>query len=392
MATEVTILQLPTAEVIQEAEAGAVEAKNGAVQAKADALAAKVAAEEAAAAVPTEASITSQIEAEAVPRWKPLTDYLAGARALTPYGAVETAVENHTSTNSYGNDVAKWRTGTPIGVIPVVKPEGDQRPGVWEYTHNSNFGYLYHLLAGPKMLAPAAIIALGVDNGTGSGLLVVNKAEGSNGIALSQRSTVKTKAAFIGTQEATTITAPLVSLSTNVAGAADLLQLLVFGAPTSGQRAFYFGDANGQAGAIMAADGRLEWRRPVRIMARGGNDNTVDVTENESYAFGDPSARMARLSKKGITMYSPSGGGTLWPYALIADGSGMNIFTGPAGAFGATPANSVLAVKNNQIGFLGASAISRRAATADATDLASALALVNALKADLIAFGLKAAA
>jgi hypothetical protein len=84
MATEVTILQLPTAEVIQEAEAGAVEAKNGAVQAKADALAAKVAAEEAAAAVPTEASITSQIETVVGEAVEGKADTTAVTAALMP--------------------------------------------------------------------------------------------------------------------------------------------------------------------------------------------------------------------------------------------------------------------------------------------------------------------
>lgn len=41
------------------------------------------------------------------------------------------------------------------------------------------------------------------------------------------------------------------------------------------------------------------------------------------------------------------------------------------------------------VGFYGTTPIAKRAATADATDLTSAIALVNALKADLIAYGLK---
>jgi hypothetical protein len=56
MATEIEVLQLPTAEVIQAAEAAAIAAKVDAEQAKADAVA-------AAASVPTEESITTQIEA-----------------------------------------------------------------------------------------------------------------------------------------------------------------------------------------------------------------------------------------------------------------------------------------------------------------------------------------
>lgn len=56
MATEIDILQLPTADAIQAAEAGAVAAAL-------DALEAKEAAELAAASVPSEADITTQIEA-----------------------------------------------------------------------------------------------------------------------------------------------------------------------------------------------------------------------------------------------------------------------------------------------------------------------------------------
>jgi hypothetical protein len=59
MATEIEVLQLPTAEVIQAAEAAAIAAKVDAEQAKTD-------AEAAAASVPTEESITTQIETEVV--------------------------------------------------------------------------------------------------------------------------------------------------------------------------------------------------------------------------------------------------------------------------------------------------------------------------------------
>lgn len=44
-----------------------------------------------------------------------------------------------------------------------------------------------------------------------------------------------------------------------------------------------------------------------------------------------------------------------------------------------------------QIGFLGTAPIAKRTATADATDLATVITLANALKADLVAYGLKVA-
>src|SRR5699024_275042 len=64
--------------------------------------------------------------------------------------------------------------GTVPGSIPVAKPAGDARAGVWEYTHNSETGYLWHLLAGANMSHQAALIATGVDN-DGIGVLIPNK-------------------------------------------------------------------------------------------------------------------------------------------------------------------------------------------------------------------------
>jgi hypothetical protein len=139
-------------------------------------------------------------------------------------------------------------------------------------------------------------------------------------------------------------------------------------------------------------DGRLEGRRDFRIRDKNASTvSVVGVSENTAYAYGDVAGYTAQLGKKSLTFYSPTGGGSLYSYAWVAGGSGINLLTGSAGAFGAVPATSVIAVRHDQIGFLGASAQSKRAATADATDLATAIALVNAIKADLVAYGLKTA-
>lgn len=60
-------------------------------------------------------------------------------------------------------------------------------------------------------------------------------------------------------------------------------------------------------------------------------------------------------------------------------GAGMRLFAGSGG----------ITVRSN-VGFYGTTPIAKRGATADATDLASVVTLANALKADLIAYGLKA--
>jgi hypothetical protein len=290
------------------------------------------------------------------------------------------------------SDVSKaLLAGTPTNAIPVVKPSTDTRPGVWEYTHNSDTGYLFHLLAGSSFAGPAALIALGLDNGNGGGLLVANKAKGV-GIVIRQQATISDPTAYGLKIDGLSTVAPSVRIEQNVAGAGDALQLLAFNSPTDGQLLLRVSAGGGDAGYIYSKTGILEWRRDIQIREKDANTRTnIGVGENGAYAWGDVGGKWSQLAKDRVTFFSSSGGGSLWPYAWVASGSNFNLVTGGAGAFGAVPANIVIAVKNNQIGFLGATAISKRAATADATDLASAITTINALKADLVAYGLKTA-
>jgi hypothetical protein len=63
--------------------------------------------------------------------------------------------------------------------------------------------------------------------------------------------------------------------------------------------------------------------------------------------------------------------------------------TAPDATIYADTAGLVLSPSGGKIGFMGATPVARRATTADATDLASVITLANALKADLVALGLK---
>lgn len=65
-------------------------------------------------------------------------------------------------------------------------------------------------------------------------------------------------------------------------------------------------------------------------------------------------------------------------------------FSPGAGTGGLTEVNSALRVNGN-VGFFNQVAIAKRGATADASDLATVITLANAIKADLIAYGLKTA-
>lgn len=63
--------------------------------------------------------------------------------------------------------------------------------------------------------------------------------------------------------------------------------------------------------------------------------------------------------------------------------------TAPDATIYADTAGLVLSPTGGKVGFMGATPVARRATTADATDLASVITLANALKADLVALGLK---
>jgi hypothetical protein len=326
---------------------------------------------------------------DVIPKWKPSTVYTAGFRVVAPHGIVVTALADFTSGSTYSD--ANWRAGTPTTGVPVVKQAGDARAAVWEYTHAAAFGYLYHLLAGGSFADGAAIIAIGLDSTAGgTGVLIANKSK-SAGITINQQPSISADTAYGIKITGQTALAPSIRLEQNVNGAADALQIVTFGTPTATQHGLFIADPSGAAWATYPIDGRLEGARDLRIRDKNTTVRSIiGVSENGAYPWGDVAAKTAQISKDSVTWYSPSGGGSLWSYAWIATGSGFTLATGGAGAFGAVPSNPVISVKNNQIAFLGASAISKRPATADATDLASAITAVNALKADIIAFGLKA--
>lgn len=133
MATEIDILQLPTAEVIQEAEAAAIAAKNEAVQAKTD-------AENAAASVPTEESITAQIEALTEEAIAPVVTAVAELPAATstaiaksgiavrsgrtaaamPYPKFEATGDIVWTAAETGLETVYWPNVTNVSVLPAL--------------------------------------------------------------------------------------------------------------------------------------------------------------------------------------------------------------------------------------------------------------------------------
>ena len=124
--------------------------------------------------------------------------------------------------------------GTTVGSPLVLKPLGDGRAGVWEFTHNDTAGYLFHLLMGQDSSASAWTIGIGVDSGFGNGMIVRNKAKGI-GVKVEQVETISSATAYGLSVEQKSALAPAVFMEQKAVtgGAAPLLQLVSYETDTA---------------------------------------------------------------------------------------------------------------------------------------------------------------
>lgn len=284
----------------------------------------------------------------------------------------------------------RWKGTTP-GTVPVPKPAGDTRAGVWEMTNNSEAGYLFHLLLGANANHNnTALIALGVDN-DGVGLLIPNKQKG-RGIVGDQRATVTAADAYWLHATQRSPGSPLVRLEMQANDAAPLMQMLAFGTPGADQKLLYIGDPTGQAGVINAADGSIEWRRNITVQdpASGSGTSVIAVTSNNGVVAG--SRQHTRHVKDGLEYYNPTGAaGTWWPFKIAAGGSHLQIRAGGStSAVGTLPTMvNMIDVQNGKLSFFGATAVAQPTGMgAAATDAATTQALVNNLRTAMINLGL----
>lgn len=219
--------------------------------------------------------------------------------------------------------------GTPVGSPPVVKPNTDTRAGVWEFTHNSGTGYLYHLLAGTSFASPAALIAMGIDNGTGTGLLIANKAQGK-GIIIDQQSGVNSATAYGLHATQASASAPLVRLEMNSNTAADVLQMLAFGTPGASQRLMYVSDPAGEAGSIFASDGRLRWLRSMRVLNQASGEVASYLEVSTSTSANSSNTRKSYVGANQHTFFGATGSaGQYYCYRINHTGSTWAIETAP---------------------------------------------------------------
>lgn len=290
--------------------------------------------------------------------------------------------------------------GTVPGNVPVVKPNGDGRAGVWEMTHNDAIGYLFHLLAGANMGHAAALVALGVDN-DGIGLLIPNKDKG-RAIVGDQRATVVAADAYWMHVTQRSTAAPLVRLEQQAAGVAPLIQLLNF-TGTSG-KLLQVVNADGEVGSIDGAGGSLGWLRDIRISDRA--DATASYLRLDSGAGASSSTMKVSYHGDDEDVFFGATGtaGAYYPYRIAHSASTFAIQTAanvtgkgtaptPADvttwnnritaseANGVTLSGGMVRTNTNTLGFYGAAAITKPVVTGSLGGNAAAASIVSALAA-----------
>ena len=271
--------------------------------------------------------------------------------------------------------------GTTPGNVPVVKPAGDGRAGVWEFTHNDSTGYMFHLLAGASMGHQAALYAAGVDN-DGIGFLIANKKSG-RGLVIDQRATVTAVDGYgvHATQRSTA--APLVRLEQNASGVAPALQVLAFSPVAANQILIEVGDANGTAGRVRADTGSLEWFRPVDLPDNSSTGAATYLQVRSNNGIPDTQRYYTRLYKDGPQWFNYTGSaGSWWPFAIKGNGSQLNFQAGPSTTtVGTATFATVLQIKNNAIGFFGTTATSKATITGSRGGNAALASLLTELAA-----------
>lgn len=218
--------------------------------------------------------------------------------------------------------------GTTPGAVPVIKPVTDTRAGVWEFTHNSGTGYLYHLLAGASMGHDAALSAYGIDN-DGIGALFANKKLG-RGIVIDQKATITSATAYgLHATQSSTL-APLVRLEQNVNGAAAAMQLVAFGAPTAGQHLLYVGDPTGEAGRIDSLTGRINWQRDIKVSNKANGEVAQYFEASTSSAANSANTKKTFYGADSKVMFGATGAaGQYYPYRMAHSASSLSIQTAP---------------------------------------------------------------
>jgi hypothetical protein len=344
-----------------------------------------------------------------------------------------------------------WRAGAGNASV-IAKPLGDGKGGVFDLIHDDDVGYWLHGHSGPNSGALTYFTGIGLDKGSGGGHLISAKNAGK-GISLTSHPshtgvgvdlTFYSSAADSFVAKLASGARPLTVQQKKGKGFGD--GVAVAGGTgktfTSATAAFVAGDV-GKAISQLTSRGEaycidtgttiasvnsgtsVELSKPLLAAATGINflvaDRAVPTGQKYLSFFNSDDVEQVYFANNGARVnttfeiasapaasnhnsvwfagslekfYTYSTGTDYVASELSHDAFGLRIqHYAPAGkGLESAPVRSFIGRNIGgapAIGFLGASAVGRAAATADATDLATVIALANALKANLVAFGLK---
>lgn len=272
--------------------------------------------------------------------------------------------------------------------ITVLKSASDTRPGVWEWVHNSPNGYLMHLLTGEGTSNASALLGLGIDN-SGQGIFINNKKTGV-GIAIQQNNSITSPTAYGMYANQSSSVAPLIHID-HANGARHALRVISSESSVETNElieCITTGVSGG--GFISARSGTIYWKSDINATQGSRLRSVQNVAADGNSTAMEPDA--LRLSTWN------GGNGGYWQKRIAQNGQSL-LLQGADGTSGGRDAAATwfTAVETKQtsnssngtqVGFYGVTPVARQAAPPAATDLASAIAAVNAMRTALISLGL----
>lgn len=274
-------------------------------------------------------------------------------------------------------------SGTTPGAVPVIKPLGDGRAGVWEFTHNDTAGYLFHLLMGQDSSAAAWLIGIGVDSGFGNGVIVRNKAKGI-GLKVEQVETITSATAYGLSVEQKSALAPAVFMEQKLVtgGAAPLMSLVSYETNTT-KHFFQWQGANAKGGKIRSADGVMHFEQNLEMV---GDGIRVDARSNDTVAAS--SRHHVYLDNTGLEIARNAGAANVFYHSKIRqNGTDLVFQASDNAALGAATFETVIAIGKGatgqkKLGFFASTPVVRPSAVAVTPE---------AIHAALVSLGLIAA-
>jgi len=245
--------------------------------------------------------------------------------------------------------------------IPVLRTQGDGLVAQWEYIHNGGSGYLWHVMQG-RDSGGGWIWGVGLDGGSGSGMIVRNKSRGI-GIKLEQTSSIASTTAH-GLVVEQRSQAPAVFAEMFTQASAPLARWISYKTDAENPRLALMDwvAANGKGGRVRAATGTLDWdgaNIEVRDGAFRARANGTVPNPDSVLVRGDSAVAQVVFEN-----YAGSGS-SYWYKRIHGGGSTFTFQVAPVQKLTDTPGNFVTALslryanEGPQIGFFGASAVSR---------------------------------